>query len=222
MRLLLDTHTLLWFLANDVRLSRAAKTGIEDVANERWLSPISLLEIAIKVRIGKLQLPAPFGVMFPADLLAADIDLLPLEVDQIEPLTTLPLHHKDPFDRLIAAPLRRRGLDGRLHRPGFRCLRGVTTLVKEGELGSAGHGAASSATVRRAGFAEEPGVNRRSSWAPELKGRSQDAIGNPESGEHVINPRRSSRPGWRDFNNSLILHRGAAASESCLEPDRIE
>ena len=103
MRLLLDTHTLLWFLANDARLSQTAKTAIEDPANERWLSPISLLEIAIKVRIGKLPLPAPFAVMFPADLLTADIHLLPLEADHIEPLTTLPLHHKDPFDRLIAA-----------------------------------------------------------------------------------------------------------------------
>ena len=73
MRLLLDTHTLLWFLANDGRMSRTAKAAIEDTANERWLSPISLLEIAIKVRIGKLTLPAPFAVMFPADLLTADI-----------------------------------------------------------------------------------------------------------------------------------------------------
>jgi PIN domain nuclease of toxin-antitoxin system len=103
MRLLLDTHTLLWFLANDARLSRTAKTAIEDLANERWLSPISLLEIAIKMQLGKLPLPAPFGVMFPADLLAADIHLLPLEADHIEPLTTLPPHHKDPFDRLIVA-----------------------------------------------------------------------------------------------------------------------
>jgi len=102
-KLLLDTHTLLWFLANDIRLSLAAKAAIEDASNERWLSPISLLEIAIKVRIGKLPLPAPFAVMFPADLLTADIHLLPLEADHIEPLTTLPMHHKAPFDRLIAA-----------------------------------------------------------------------------------------------------------------------
>jgi PIN domain nuclease of toxin-antitoxin system len=102
-RLLLDTHTLLWFLANDVRLSRTAKTAIENVENERWLSPISLLEIAIKVRIGKLPLPAAFAAMFPADLLAADIHLLPLEIDHIEPLTTLPQYHKAPFDRVVVA-----------------------------------------------------------------------------------------------------------------------
>ena len=103
MRLLLDTHTLLWFLADDSRLSVKAKVAIEDTVNERWLSPISLLEIALKHRLGKLPLHAPFATMFPAYLLADDIHLLPLEVCHIEPLTTLPLHHRDPFDRVIAA-----------------------------------------------------------------------------------------------------------------------
>jgi PIN domain nuclease of toxin-antitoxin system len=101
-RLLLDTHAMLWFLANDPRLSAAAESAILDPANERWLSPISLLEIAIKVRIGKLPLHAPFAVLFPAQLPLNHIALLPLEAKQIEPLTTLPMHHKDPFDRLIA------------------------------------------------------------------------------------------------------------------------
>jgi PIN domain nuclease of toxin-antitoxin system len=100
---LLDTHALLWFLANDPRLSVAAESAILDPANERWLSPISLLEIAIKVRIGKLPLHAPFAVLFPAQLTLNRIGLLPLEVKHIEPLTMLPRHHKDPFDRLIAA-----------------------------------------------------------------------------------------------------------------------
>ena len=73
-------------------------------ANERWLSPISLLEISVlKVRLGKLPLPAPYSVLFPAESLANDIHLLPLEPDHIEPLTMLPFHHKDPFDRLIVA-----------------------------------------------------------------------------------------------------------------------
>jgi PIN domain nuclease of toxin-antitoxin system len=126
-RLLLDTHTLLWFLANDIRLTLIAKAAIEDVANERWLSPISLLEIAIKVRIGKLPLPAPFAVMFPADLLAADIHLLPMEPRQIEPLTTLPMHHKDPFDRLIAATALVEGLTLVSADPAFDAY-GVTRL----------------------------------------------------------------------------------------------
>src|SRR5437870_13300367 len=103
MKLLLDTHALLWFQSDDFKLSATAKSAIELPANERWLSPISLLEIALKNRLGKLPLPAPFAALYPASLLADDIQLLPLECRHIEPLTTLPLHHKDPFDRLIAA-----------------------------------------------------------------------------------------------------------------------
>ena len=103
MRLLLDTHILLWFQANDPKLSSVARAAILDPANERWLSPISLLEIAIKSRLGKLPLPAPFGTLYPITLGADDIHLLPLEPAHIEPLTTLPLHHRDPFDRMIAA-----------------------------------------------------------------------------------------------------------------------
>ena len=67
MRLLLDAHALLWFLADDPKLSATAKAAIEDPANERWLSPISLLEIALKNRLGKLPLPEPFGKLFPVD-----------------------------------------------------------------------------------------------------------------------------------------------------------
>lgn len=103
MKLLLDTHTLLWFQTDDPKLSAAAKTALENPINERWLSPISLLEIALKYRLGKLPLPAPFGAMYPASLLSRDIHLLPIEAKHIEPLTTLPFHHRDPFDRLIAA-----------------------------------------------------------------------------------------------------------------------
>jgi len=103
MRLLLDTCTLLWFLTNDPKLTATAKQAIQDPANERWLSPISLLEIALKVRIRKLPLPASFAAMFPTLLTLNHIQLVPLSVAHIEPLTTLPLHHKDPFDRLIAA-----------------------------------------------------------------------------------------------------------------------
>lgn len=103
MRLLLDTHTLLWFLAGHPSLSAPALAAINDPANERWLSPISLLEIAIKVRINKLRLIAPFGVLFPAQLAANRIRLWPIEASHCASMTTLSLHHRDPFDRLLAA-----------------------------------------------------------------------------------------------------------------------
>jgi PIN domain nuclease of toxin-antitoxin system len=78
-RLLLDTCALLWFLGDDVRLSGTAKAAILDPANERWLSPISLLEIAIKVRLGKLPLPKPYTTLFPSELTGNDIHLLRVE-----------------------------------------------------------------------------------------------------------------------------------------------
>ena len=103
MKLLLDAHALLWFLADDAKLSTPAKAALVEPANERWLSPISLLEIALKARLAKLVLSAPFGALFPSQLAANRIDLLPLAPQHIEPLTTMLFHHKDPFVRLIAA-----------------------------------------------------------------------------------------------------------------------
>jgi len=93
-KLLLATHALLWFLADDPRLSASARTTIEDPANPRLLSPVSLQEIAIKVQLDKLRLDEPFAVVFPAQLTLNRIELLPIQVAHIEPLTTLPLHHK--------------------------------------------------------------------------------------------------------------------------------
>lgn len=111
MSLLLDTHVVLWFLANDTRLSAAARAAITDLDNVRWVSPISLMEIAIKHNLGKLSLPEPFGEMFPASLLAADMHLLPIEPAHIEPLATLPRHHNAPFDRLLVATAITEGLE---------------------------------------------------------------------------------------------------------------
>ena len=127
MKLLLDTHALLWFLADDPRLSASARTTIEDPANPRLLSPVSLQEIAIKVQLGKLRLDEPFAVIFPAQLTLNRIELFPIQVAHIEPLTTLPLHHKDPFDRLIAATALVEGLTVVSADPAFDAY-GVTRL----------------------------------------------------------------------------------------------
>ncbi len=127
MSLLLDTCALLWFLSNDSKLSAAARAAIEETANVRWVSPGSLFEIAIKVRLGKLTLAAPFAAIFPAKLSATDIHLLPLETQHIEPLTTLPFHHRDPFDRLIAATALVEGLTLVSADPAFDVY-GVTRL----------------------------------------------------------------------------------------------
>lgn len=66
MKLLLDTHALIWFLENDPNLSATARDAIEEPTNERWVSLASGWEMAIKSQLGKLALPRPFAELFPA------------------------------------------------------------------------------------------------------------------------------------------------------------
>ena len=112
MRYLLDTHTLLWFLADDKKLSQYARRLIENSNNDRLLSIASLWEIAIKVRMGKLDLIEPFDRLFPKQLHLNRIEMLNITVDSLVKLTTLPFYPRhrnphdqqaDPFDRLIIA-----------------------------------------------------------------------------------------------------------------------
>lgn len=103
MRYLLDTNALLWFLTDDEKLSDRARQLIDDSSNERFLSIVSLWEIAIKVRLEKLELDKPFEQMFPERLDFNGIQILNITVDSLIKLTTLPFHHRDPFDRLIIA-----------------------------------------------------------------------------------------------------------------------
>jgi len=103
MKYLLDTHTLLWFLQGDKKLSAKARRLIDSPRNEKFLSIASLWEIAIKVSLGKLALNKPFERLFPEQLLFNRIQILDITVDSLTKLTTLPFHHRDPFDRLIIA-----------------------------------------------------------------------------------------------------------------------
>ena len=102
-RYLLDTHTLLWFIAEDKQLNSNKRRLILDSSSEIFLSIASLWEIAIKVNIGKLVLDEPFEQVFPRELHFHKIEILDITVDTLVQLTTLPLHHRDPFDRLIIA-----------------------------------------------------------------------------------------------------------------------
>ena len=103
MRYLLDTHSLIWFIGGDPQLSSQARSLIGDERNELLVSIASLWEIAIKTSFGKLTLSAPFDELIPAQLKLNGIDLLNIKVDHLSTLTTLPFHHRDPFDRLIIA-----------------------------------------------------------------------------------------------------------------------
>jgi PIN domain nuclease of toxin-antitoxin system len=103
MRLLLDTHTFLWFVLDDPQLSGSAKARIEDPANDILISPASYWEIAIKVRLKKLDLLTPYDDFMHRGIVGNDFEILPIEPKHTSLLTTLPLHHKDPFDRLLVA-----------------------------------------------------------------------------------------------------------------------
>ena len=103
MKYLLDTHTLIWFLTGDKKLSDKARGLIDNPGNRKFLSIASLWEIAIKVSLGKLTLNKPFKKLFPEQLHFNRIEILDITVDNLIKLTTLPFHHRDPFDRLIIA-----------------------------------------------------------------------------------------------------------------------
>lgn len=103
MRLLLDTHALLWFLTDDARLSRTAHALVVAPSAEVWVSAASLWEIVIKSSLGKLPLPRPFAELIPPQLEKEQIQVLPIRVEHLEVLERLPFHHRDPFDRLLLA-----------------------------------------------------------------------------------------------------------------------
>lgn len=103
MKLLLDTHTFLWFIMGSLNLSANARTLIEDGTNEKFFSVASLWEMAIKLSIGQLTLAAPFDVLIPQQLSLNGVELLNIKTDHVAVVATLPFHHRDPFDRLLIA-----------------------------------------------------------------------------------------------------------------------
>ncbi len=103
MRVLLDTHTFLWFILDDPQLSASARTLIEDPANEVEISPASYWEIAIKIGLGKYALPQPYQMFMEHQIATNDFRILSIELRHTALLTTMIRHHKNPFDRLLAA-----------------------------------------------------------------------------------------------------------------------
>jgi PIN domain nuclease of toxin-antitoxin system len=103
MNLLLDTHTLLWFLSGDPRLSAKAKNLIDDAHNEQFVSIVNLWEITIKHSLGRLALPVPLPDLLAFPATTPQFQLLPIQAAHLLTLDGLPHHHKDPFDRLLVA-----------------------------------------------------------------------------------------------------------------------
>lgn len=103
MNLLLDTHVLLWFLDDDPQLVLTAKLLIQDPANRKLVSVATCWEIAIKVGLKKLNLGEPATTFLPRELATNYFHLLGIELVHATFVEALPTHHKDPFDRLLAA-----------------------------------------------------------------------------------------------------------------------
>jgi PIN domain nuclease of toxin-antitoxin system len=109
--LLLDTHTMLWFFWDDSRLSRCAKTLIEDADNRKLVSIASCWEIAIKAGLGKLVLGEPAHPFLSREIARNNFELLPISLDHATMVEGLASHHRDPFDRLLVAQAVSEGLE---------------------------------------------------------------------------------------------------------------
>lgn len=106
MRLLLDTHLLLWWLGKSPSLSRQARALVSATENAVFISTVSLWEIWLKQSLGKLRLPSSFE-----DRLAAEsFETLTLTAPHARRVALLPWHHRDPFDRMLVAQAQVEGL----------------------------------------------------------------------------------------------------------------
>lgn len=100
MQYLIDTHVFLWMIADDPQLSASSKEIIES-DTDLLISIASIWEIAVKNNIGKLSLAEPFEIFIPQQLTHNQIEILPITLQHLNPLITLPQYHRDPFDRLL-------------------------------------------------------------------------------------------------------------------------
>ncbi len=103
MNLLLDTHILLRWLADEPSLGDRARGAIADARNGVWVSAASAWEVAIKSSLGRLHLPGPAAEVLPTALADNDFSPLPISVDHALRVSELPRHHADPFDRILIA-----------------------------------------------------------------------------------------------------------------------
>ena len=103
MRVLIDSHVLIWYVDQDNLLSPASHAAISDPTNDLLLSAGSIWEIGIKVGLGKLVLTQPFKPWMNQAISDLDVTVLPLSVEYVDVQSNLPRHHGDPFDRLIVA-----------------------------------------------------------------------------------------------------------------------
>ena len=110
MKLLLDTQCWLWWFAQPERLSEEAIAHIAAETNDLWFSVASVWEIGIKVAIGKLLLPEPIDRYISSQMLQLGARSLEITATHALQAAALPLHHRDPFDRMLIAQAQLRGM----------------------------------------------------------------------------------------------------------------
>ncbi|GAC1339381.1 MAG: type II toxin-antitoxin system VapC family toxin [Beijerinckiaceae bacterium] len=103
MKLLLDTHTLIWFLAGHKSLTSEAHTAIESQSNDVFVSAVSAIEVTNKFRLGKLSLAELLARNFERTILEHGFAPLPITIGHASLAGRLEIPHKDPFDRLLIA-----------------------------------------------------------------------------------------------------------------------
>ncbi|MEO8052665.1 MAG: type II toxin-antitoxin system VapC family toxin [Acidobacteriota bacterium] len=126
MRLLLDTHAFLFAISEPERLTAKTRRQLASLEVERWVSVVSLWEIAIKVQIGKLAMPLDES-FYTRHLRALKARVLAMNPQHSLALMRLPMHHRDPFDRLLIAQAQEEGLTLVRRDAAFRAY-GVATV----------------------------------------------------------------------------------------------
>lgn len=101
MRILLDTHTFLWAITDESRLSAKVRTLM--AAADCWFSVASVWEVVVKVQSGKMFLPRPVGPFLTSELAASRVQILPVTLSHVLRVESLDMHHRDPFDRILIA-----------------------------------------------------------------------------------------------------------------------
>ena len=103
MKYLLDTHSLVWFFAGHPNLSNKVREIMEDDNHQKLISLVSVWEMGIKQSKGKFKLFLPLEDYINNNIKLEDFDLLPIKLNHVSLITSLPFHHNDPFDRLLIA-----------------------------------------------------------------------------------------------------------------------
>lgn len=110
MKLLLDTHAFLWWIGDDPRLSGPAREAIADPGNEVSFSVASAWELAIKTGLGRFEPDGDLGPFLEEQIQRNSFRVLPVNLEHAVSVSSLPAHHRDPFDRLLVAQAAVEGL----------------------------------------------------------------------------------------------------------------